>query len=81
MPIGNLTTTKELNNIMDVKETLEAGTYEIIRKRLQTQKEDLTGRLRELNDARKDVFTTIDFTLIANQRITDRKSTRLNSSH
>lgn len=52
-----------------VVETLEAGTYEIIRKRLQAQKDILTERLNELNNARKDVFTSIDFSLIANQRI------------
>lgn len=56
----------------DIKqsETLEAGTYEIIKKRLQTQKDILTGRLSSLNDARKEVFSSTDFSLIANQRIT-----------
>ncbi|MDH6309540.1 MoxR-like ATPase [Dysgonomonas sp. PFB1-18] len=50
-------------------ESLEAGTYEIIRKRLQTQKDALSTRLNSLNEARKDVFTSSDLTLIANQRI------------
>lgn len=50
-------------------ETLEAGTYEIIRKRLQTQKDDLLNRLNSLNEARKEVFSSTDFSLIANQRI------------
>lgn len=50
-------------------ETLEAGTYEIIRKRLQSQKDILSNRLNSLNEARKDVFSTTDFSLIANQRI------------
>ncbi|NDV78232.1 DNA repair ATPase [Dysgonomonas sp. 511] len=50
-------------------ETLEAGTYEIIRKRLQTQKDILSARLNTLNEARKDVFSSTDFSLIANQRI------------
>jgi len=55
----------------DIKqaETLEAGTYEIIRKRLQTQKDDLAKRLNTLNEARKEVFTSTEFSLIANQRI------------
>ncbi|MCD7931287.1 MAG: DNA repair ATPase [Tannerellaceae bacterium] len=48
---------------------MEAGTYEIIRKRLQAQKEDLVKRLNGLNEARKDVFTSTEFTLIANQCI------------
>jgi len=51
-------------------ETLEAGTYEIIRKRLQAQKDILTTRLNSLNEARKDVFTSTDLSLLANQRIT-----------
>lgn len=50
-------------------ETLDAGTYEIIRKRLQVQKDDLLKRLSQLNDARKEVFTASEFALIANQRI------------
>ncbi|MDR2917965.1 MAG: DNA repair ATPase [Tannerella sp.] len=50
-------------------EILEAGTYEIIRKRLLTQKEELSKRLNTLNEARKEVFSTTDFSLVANQRI------------
>jgi len=50
-------------------ETLEAGTYEIIRKRLQTQKDILSKRLNFLNEARKEVFASTDFSIIANQRI------------
>ena len=48
---------------------LEAGTYEIIRKRLQAQKDELARRLNSLNEARKDVFSTTEFMLSANQRI------------
>lgn len=51
-------------------EILEAGTYEIIRKRLQAQKEELVSRLSSLNEARKSVFTSADLSLVANQRIT-----------
>lgn len=50
-------------------ETLEAGTYEIIKKRLQVQKDDLVKRLNTLNDERKEVFSSTEFSLIANQRI------------
>jgi hypothetical protein len=50
-------------------EILEAGTYEIIRKRLQAQQSELSKRLNTLNEARKNVFSTTDFSLIANQRI------------
>ncbi|MDR0742783.1 MAG: DNA repair ATPase [Tannerella sp.] len=48
---------------------LEAGAYEIIRKRLQAQKDDLSERLDALNEARKAVFSTTEFSLKANQRI------------
>lgn len=57
-----------------VIESLDSGTYEIIKKRLQVQKEDLVGRLNQLNQARKEVFTSIDFSLIANQRINTENS-------
>ncbi|NDV66320.1 DNA repair ATPase [Bacteroides sp. 224] len=50
-------------------ERLEAGTYEIIRKRLQTQKDVLLNKLGSLNQARKEVFTSAEFSLLANQRI------------
>ncbi|MBE98797.1 DNA repair ATPase [Flavobacterium coralii] len=49
--------------------TLEGGTYEIIQGRLQTQKNDLLGRLQKLNEARKEVFGSIETKLIANNRI------------
>ncbi len=49
---------------------LDSGTYEIIKKRLQTQKEILSTRLNELNLARKEVFNSTNFILRANQRIT-----------
>ena len=59
---------KEQENI-NPSETLEAGTYEIIRKRLQAQKDELAARLHALNEARKEVFFTTEFALKANQRI------------
>lgn len=49
---------------------LDSGTYEIIKRRLQTQRDDLTERLRSLNQARKEVFNSTNFVLRANQRIT-----------
>src|SRR5215213_6306342 len=48
---------------------LEAGTYEIIRKRLDNHGKDLRQRLDQLNNARKEVFGTIETRLIANNRI------------
>ena len=46
---------QEEKNI-NVTETLDAGAYEIIRKRLLTQKDFLSERLTKLNEARKEVF-------------------------
>ncbi len=50
--------------------SLEAGTYEIIRNRLQEQSKILSDRLAALNVGRKAIFNTEQFALIANQRIT-----------
>lgn len=49
--------------------TLEGGTYEIIQARLEMQKNDLLDRLHKLNEARKEVFGSIETKLIANNRI------------
>lgn len=51
-------------------DTLDTGSYEIIRKRLLTQRDDLAKRVNELNSARKEVFNSTSFILKANQRIT-----------
>ncbi len=48
---------------------LEGGTYEIIQSRLQNHKEDLVGRLGQLNKDRKEVFGAVETKLIANDRI------------
>ncbi|RRJ93194.1 AAA family ATPase [Paenimyroides tangerinum] len=55
---------------INVTETLDAGAYEIIRKRLLNQKELLSTDLQKLNEARKEVFNSTNFALSANQRIT-----------
>jgi len=52
------------------KTSLESGAYEIIRKRLLTQREVLISQLQELNQARKEIFNSTNFALQANQRIT-----------
>ena len=58
------------NSIENPTVSLDSGTYEIIKKRLKTQKEDLVSRLGNLNEARKEVFNSTNFLLKANQRIT-----------
>ncbi|MEM7374288.1 MAG: DNA repair ATPase [Bacteroidota bacterium] len=49
---------------------LEGGTYEIIRRRLNTQATELRQRMTQLNDHRKVVFGAVETQLIANDRIT-----------
>ncbi len=49
---------------------LEAGTYEIIRNRLTSHGKELRRRLDQLNDARKEVFGSIDMQLLGTERIT-----------
>lgn len=49
---------------------LDGGTYEIIRKRLQDHAADLRERLGKLNDLRKDVFGSIETSLLRADRIT-----------
>ena len=62
--------TEENKTSLQRSETLDAGSYEIIRKRLLTQRDDLVARVSELNIARKEVFNSTNFVLKANQRIT-----------
>lgn len=49
---------------------LESGTYEIIRSRLQASGKVLRSKLEQLNDARKEVFGSIDTALLSTERIT-----------
>ncbi|WP_294217924.1 DNA repair ATPase [uncultured Chryseobacterium sp.] len=52
-----------------MSEQLHSGTYEIIQSRLNEQKSDLIQRLQKLNEKRKEIFGGVDFSLIANERI------------
>lgn len=58
------------NKETKINETLDSGAYEIIRKRLLSQKEVLSHKVSQLNNARKEVFNSTNFELKANQRIT-----------
>ena len=49
---------------------LDGGTYEILRKRLQSHAHDLNAKLYELNTSRKDVFGSIETKLLDTQRVT-----------
>ncbi len=48
---------------------LEGGTYEIIRNRLNGHARELRARLTKLNDARKEVFGSIETRLLNTERI------------
>src|SRR5688500_18337994 len=50
--------------------TLDKGTYEIIRQRLNDHGADLRQRLQVLNEARQEVFGSIKTTLLATDRVT-----------
>src|SRR6478609_11596884 len=50
--------------------TLDSGTFEILRKRLDEQRLNLVERLAKLNSARKEIFNSTGFQLAGNQRIT-----------
>ena len=49
---------------------LESSTYEIIRSRLVNCGKELRSRLDQLNEARKNVFGSIDTVLLSTERIT-----------
>lgn len=57
-----------------MSEQLNSGTYEIIQNRLNEQKNDLIQRLQQLNESRKNIFGGVDFSLIANERISTNHS-------
>lgn len=58
----------------DADVILEGDTYEIIRKRLQSHGKDLKDRLAQLNQKRKEIFGSIEPTLIATERITTKNN-------
>jgi len=58
-------------------EQLNTGTYEIIQNRLNEQKEDLIQRIQALNEDRKKVFGGVDFSLIANERISTDQNCKI----
>ena len=49
---------------------LEGGTYEILRNRLKSSSQQLQDSLTKLNTDRKDVFGSIETTLVGTERVT-----------
>lgn len=66
MTVDDIKTTVQTNQ---EPASLEAGTYEIIKNRLLKQGKDLIERLDKLNKDRRDVFGSIDTTIIGSERI------------
>lgn len=53
----------------DENAQIEGGTYEVLRARLDEQARDLRARLEQLNDARQEVFGTIETKLGTTERV------------
>lgn len=62
--------THKIDEAAAAEPQLERSTYEIIRNRLTGHATDLRSRLDKLNDARREVFGSIETKLIATERIT-----------
>ncbi|GAA4826907.1 DNA repair ATPase [Algivirga pacifica] len=62
-------TTSTTPSATENSQILDAGTYEILRKRLNVQADGLQQRLQQLNEARKEVFGAMEARLIATERI------------
>tara|TARA_R110002096_G_scaffold276109_2_gene469936 strand:- start:374 stop:5287 length:4914 start_codon:yes stop_codon:yes gene_type:complete len=66
---------REENSPNKAEETqLDAGSYEIIRERLSKENEDLRKRLVSLNEARREVFGTIETKLVGTDRISTQNN-------
>lgn len=60
-----------------MQENLNSGTYEIIQNRLNEQQQDLIQRIEKLNVSRKSIFGGVDFSLIANERISTDQNCKI----
>ncbi len=60
----------ETTETPEVPQQLESGSYEIIRGRLREHGKTLRHRLDQLNEARREVFGSIETTLLGTERIT-----------
>ncbi len=65
-----MTTTQETENAAQGGTSIERGTYEVIRNRLNAAGRELRERLEKLNAARKEVFGAIETTLLTTERVT-----------
>ena len=60
----------EENVVKEQESQLERGAYEVIRGRLNTHAQDLFTRTEQLDKQRREVFGSIETTLLATERIT-----------
>ncbi|MGV7105635.1 DNA repair ATPase [Flavobacterium sp. U410] len=58
-------------------ESMQNGTYEIIQKRLNEQKNELSKRIFQLDEERKKIFGGIEYNLIANERLSTEQSCKI----
>ncbi|MDM8556785.1 DNA repair ATPase [Desulfococcaceae bacterium HSG7] len=61
--------TEKTDTSPETAATLDGGTYEILRSRLLKQGTELRTRLDKLNQSRKDIFGSVEQTLLATERI------------
>ncbi|MEL6561397.1 MAG: DNA repair ATPase, partial [Bacteroidota bacterium] len=66
--------TQEEQENKEEKIQLESGTYELLRSRLGQNGNDLQLALGKLNDARKEVFGTIENSIVGTERITTQNN-------
>lgn len=60
---------EEENTPQETGNTLEGGTYEIIRNRLENHGQELRNRLDILNNKRKEIFGSVETSLISSERV------------
>jgi len=60
--------TEENNETVEAP-AMEGGTYEVIRGRLKSHGSELQERLNKLNSSRKDIFGSIEMSIVGNERI------------
>ncbi len=57
------------NETLEVSPQMEGGTYEVIRERLKGHGKELQNRISKLNAARKEIFGSIEMSILGNERI------------
>ncbi len=64
-----MTTDNKAVESQEVSSQMEGGTYEVIRERLKVHGKELNSRNGKLNKARKEIFGSIEMSILGNERI------------